>query len=226
MSASASMLTLQLLKLGSTQEASDCSREPLCRRMPLPNLQTCRFATIAGQDASDEVVFHCRMRARQAAIQRASARSLGGATNAALHPPASHQGTSRLWIPPFPRHVRTFSGMRAARASAVSEPCSKKRYDATQHQRLDDQTLAVVESLLGSLLANANPSDAAAIIATDVVMRTEVPIVLLTSDCDTSAAAAAVKRLLPFLLICFASPSFWHCHHLLLNSTEGCSTAV
>ena len=54
-----------------------------------------------------------------------------------------------------------------------------------QHQRLDDEALTLVESLIGALLADASPSDAAAIIAADVAMRTEVRYPLTHAEPDS-----------------------------------------
>ena len=50
-----------------------------------------------------------------------------------------------------------------------------------QRMEVGDHTLAVIESLTGPLLAAADPSDAAALIAAELTVRTVVRAVLVIS---------------------------------------------
>ncbi len=82
------------------------------------------------------------------------------------------------WTPPSPPclSLRRTVGPACRPCIGIEQlcPAPSTDCDAMQHGRLDDETLAVAESLLGALLADASPGNTAAIIAADAAMRTEV----------------------------------------------------
>ncbi len=158
-------------------------------------------------------------------------RSIGGRSNSWS---SSFSGvTSRYTsvvrhpLPPPCLSLRRNVGQACRPCIGTEQLCPAPRgvCNAVQHQRVDDETLAVVESLLGSVLADASPSDAAAVIAADVAMRTEVPsstyVRLLTCEPNRSASAAVVKGLHPCCCCPAADvltpPFLFDCHASLLH---------